>query len=771
MKRHAPHSSLLILFLVLLVAGCGPKWKESGDGKIRTITNEDGKTLAYSTESGVEILTVDRYAYKDLNKNGTLDPYEDWRLLAKVRAADLASQMSIDQIAGLMLYSGHQQIPGGGFGPGTTYNGKSYEESGALPSDLTDQQIEFLTNDNLRHVLLTSLESPEVAAVWNNNAQALVEGLGLGIPANNSSDPRHEAASDEEYTLGAGGDISRWPNSIGMAASFDPALVRQFGDIASKEYRALGIATALSPQVDLATDPRWYRFSGTFGPSPELSTDMGRAYIDGFQTTQSENGWGYESVNAMAKHWPGGGTGEGGRDAHYGFGKFAVFPGDNLATHMKPFVEGAFNLEGGTEMASAIMPYYTISTGQNPEGENVGNAFSKYFITDQLREKYGFEGVVCTDWGVTREDAGMAMFGRTPWGVEDLSTAEKHYKILMAGCDQFGGNNESEPVIEAYNMGVAEFGEEFMRQRFETSAMRLLINIFRVGLFENPYLDVEETKNLVGNPDFMKAGYDAQLKSIVVLKNKDGVMPIDAETTVYIPERYVPASESFFGAPIPARTEYPINKDIAGNYFNVTNDPDEADMALVVIHNPDNGRTAGYSTQLAESGDNGFLPISLQYAEYTATEARDPSLAGDDREGDVLNRTYRNKKVTANNVSDLEMIKKTREAMGDKPVVVIIKMSNPTVVSEFESLVDGLVVNFFVQDQAVLDIVTGITEPTGLLPLQMPANMASVELQYEDVPFDMEAHADTEGNEYDFGFGLNWSGVIEDERTQKYRLK
>ncbi|MCB0630049.1 MAG: glycoside hydrolase family 3 protein, partial [Lewinella sp.] len=535
--------TLSVLFSIsLLLSSCGPKWTETENGTIHIVTNDGGATLGYSPGSGVSILTADRFAFKDLNKNGELDKYEDWRLSAQERAEDLASKMSIEQIAGLMLYSGHQRIPGGGFGAGGTYGGKKFEESGAPSSDLTDQQIDFLTNDNLRHVLITTVESPEVAAVWNNNAQALVEGLGLGIPANNSSDPRHQADSDEEYTLGAGGDISRWPGSIGLAASFDPALVKQFGEIASKEYRALGIATALSPQVDLATDPRWYRFSGTFGPSPELSTDMARAYVDGFQTSSGDqeidSGWGYESVNAMVKHWPGGGAGEGGRDAHYGFGKFAVFPGNNLQTHMKPFIEGAFNLDGGTGMASAVMPYYTISFGQNPDGENVGNAFSKYFITDQLRGKYGYDGVVCTDWGVTRPDEGMAAFGRTPWGVESLTEAERHYKIIMAGCDQFGGNNDAGPVLEAYQMGVKEFGEEEMRQRMETSAVRLLKNIFRVGLFENPYLDVDHTKELVGNSDFMQAGFEAQLKSIVMLKNKDNILPAGKEQTVYIPKRY-----------------------------------------------------------------------------------------------------------------------------------------------------------------------------------------------------------------------------------------
>ncbi len=773
-KMRIPILAVGTLALALLT-GCGPKWKESPKEGYNLVENEGGQTLGYSPASGVALLTVDRLAFKDLNRSGSLEPYEDWRLPASERAADLASRMSVEQIAGLMLYSGHQRIPGGGFRGGDTYDGKSQEEAGAQSYDLTDQQKKFLTEDNLRHVLITTVENAGIAAQWNNNVQALVEGLGLGIPANNSTDPRHEAHSDEEFTMGAGGDISRWPNSIGLAASFDPSLVRQFGQIASVEYRALGLATALSPQVDLATDPRWYRFSGTFGEEPRLATDMARAYVDGFQTSSPEKtiagGWGYESVNAMVKHWPGGGAGEGGRDAHYGFGKFAVFPGNNLEMHKIPFVEGAFKLEGGTGKAAAVMPYYTISTGQDPGGDNVGNAFSKYFITDQLRGKYGYDGVVCTDWGVTREDAGMAVFGATPWGVEGLTIAERHYRILMAGCDQFGGNNDAGPVLEAYQMGVAEHGEAYMRTRFETSARRLLTNIFQVGLFENPYLDVQHTTEVVGNPQFMEAGYEAQLRSLVLLKNQDAVLPIAKERKVYIPQRFVPPSQSFFGPEIPGRWELPIKVEIASRYFTLTDNPEEADLALVVITNPINGRTAGYNAADAEAGGNGFFPISLQYGPYTATDARDPSLGGDAREGDVLNRSYKGKSATAHNHTDLKLIKDTEAAMKGKPVVVVLKLSNPTVVSEFEKDIEGLLVNFNVSDQAVLDILSGATEPSGLLPLQMPADMQTVETQLEDVPLDMAPHVDAAGHAYDFGFGMNWQGPIEDARTETYVQK
>jgi len=734
---------------------------------IKYVENEGGPTLGYSSKSGVQILHVDGKAFKDLNKDGKLDKYEDWRLSAEERAKDLASKMSVAQIAGLMLYSGHQSIPAGqGPFPGT-YGGNLFFESAANPGDLSDQQKEFLTNDDLRHVLITTVESPEVAAQWNNNAQELVEGIGLGIPINTSSDPRHASVASTEYNAGAGGKISMWPETLGLAATFDPEVTEEFGKIASKEYRALGITTALSPQIDIATDPRWSRFNGTFGEDPILSADLAKAYVDGFQTTDDTiDGWGKESVNAMVKHWPGGGSGEGGRDAHWGYGKFAVYPGNNFADHLLPFTEGAFKLSGKTGKASAVMPYYTISVDQDDlNGENVGNSYNKYLISDLLREKYGYDGVVCTDWLITGDEpAAVDIFAGKPWGVEHLTVAERHYKALIAGVDQFGGNNEAAPIIEAYEIGVKEHGEEFMRKRFETSAVRLLLNIFRLGLFENPYLEVEESTNTVGNPEFMKKGYDAQLKSIVMVKNKNQLLPLSKDKTAYIPKRFLAAGKNWFGIEIPEKYEYPFNLDLVRKYFNVTDKPDEADFALVGISNPEG---EGFSREDVENGGTGYVPISLQYGTYTAKFARKKSMAGDVR--DVLNRTYKGKSFTPRNTTDLELVQKTKEEMKGKPVIVSLLLSKPTIVEEFECNIDALLLNFGVQDQALLDILTGVTEPSGLLPMQLPANMKTVEEQYEDVPHDMVCHVDTEGNEYDFAFGLNWNGAIQDDRTKKYK--
>jgi len=761
---------------ILLVTGC-KKWTETDNGTFILIKNKGGQTLGYSKSSGVKIIVSAGFAFKDLNKNGKLDKYEDWRLPAEERAKDLASKMSVEQIAGLMLYSSHQAVPSRGRGyMGGTYNGKPFEESGADPSDLSDAQIEFLSKDNVRHVLVTSVESPEVAARWNNKMQSMTEGLGLGIPVNISSDPRHGVIASAEYNAGAGGRISMWPEPLGLAATFDPEIVRQFGHIAALEYRALGIATTLSPQIDIATDPRWSRVSGTFGESSKLTADLAKAYIDGFQTSydtnEISNGWGFASVNAMAKHWPGGGTGEGGRDAHFAFGKYAVYPGNNFAEHLIPFTEGAFKLGEKTGSASAIMPYYTISFEQDTiYHENVGNSYSKYIISDLLRGKYNYKGVICTDWGITADEspeiANMFLGGRC-WGVEKgYTVAQRHYRLIMVGIDQFGGNNRSEPVLEAYKMGVEEHGESFMRNRFEESAVRLLLNIFRTGLFENPYLDPANSAKIVGNPDFMKAGYEAQLKSAVLLKNKGQILPLQKGIKVFIPERYLPAGQDWFGNPIPERKEYPVNLNIVRKYFEITDNAEEADAALVFVTNPETGR--GYKPEDVKSGGNGYFPISLQYGPYTAVDARNPSIAGGDPLENFTNRTYKGKTVQARNIYDLKMITETSRKMKGKPVIVVVRMTNPMVFSEFEPQVGAILVHFGIQDQAILDIISGNAEPSGLLPMQMPANMKTVEKQNEDVPFDMECYTDSEGNAYDFAFGMNWKGKISDQRTKEYR--
>lgn len=727
--------------------------------KVTYTYNPNGPTLGSVT---APILEVDGLYFKDMEGTGELLSYEDWRLTPEQRAEDLAKRLSVEEIAGLMMYSRHQVVPSPTTGPFPgTYDGKSRQEAGAQEWELTDQQKEFLERDHVRHVLAIHNCEARVAARWNNELQAFAEAQPHGLPVNTSSDPRHGAAkAGAEYKSG-GGQTSKWPEGLGIAATFDPELCERYAQTISREYRAVGVTTALSPQIDTGTEPRWMRVEDTYGANPDLVADMGRAYCDGMQTDpDAPSGWGGASVATMAKHWPGGGSGEGGRDAHYSFGKFAVYPGDCQQEHLKPFVQGAFALNGPTGKTASIMPYYTISWGMDPGGDNVGNSYSKYIINDLLREKYGFDGVVCTDWGITGDPApDMDSFGSRCFGVEDLSVAERHLRILECGVDQFGGNNDIVPILEAYKLGCEKYGEEAMRARFERSAARLLTNSFRCGLFENPYLDAEESQGIVGCEEHCRAGFEAQLKSVVMLKN-NGVLPVQGRKKVYVPARMVGQRKGFFRNMTSAGIQPGADREVVEKFFDWVETPEEADFALVCIESP------LCDCYLPEKG---YLPITLQYRPYTAHTAREHSIAqGDFRETENPDRTYKGRTNTAVNEGDLDLVLSTRKAMGDKPVTVAMRMHNPCVLSELEGAADAILVDFGVQQEALLTLLSGQAEPSALLPVQLPANMETVERHCEDKPLDLTPYTDTCGNTYDFGFGLNWSGIIKDGRPEKY---
>ena len=721
--------------------------------------NKNGPLLGATS---AEFLEVDGLYFKDLEKTGRLLPYEDWRLSPEERAKDLASRLSITEISGLMMYSSHQMVPAMSDGPFIgTYNGKSLEESGAKPTDLTDQQKKFLSTDHIRHILAMRLANAEIAAGWNNEMQAFVEALPHGIPVNISSDPRHAASTaGAEYKTG-GGQTSKWPEGLGIAATFDPVLCENYARIISKEYRALGISTALSPQVDLGTEPRWLRIEDTYGAHPDLVRDMGRAYCDGMQSDpDNQNNWGLRSVAAMAKHWPGGGPCESGRDAHYPYGKFAVHPGKCESSHLKPFLNGVFELNGPTKKAAAIMPYYTITLDMLPKGESVANSYSSHIIQDMLREQAGYDGVVCTDWGITGDpDPQIDSFGSRCYGAEELTESARHLRIIENGVDQFGGNNNIVPILEAYELGCKHHGEEAMRARFERSAARLLLNSFRGGLFENPYLDASLSQSIVGCEAHCLAGFEAQLKSVVMLKN-NGVLPVTSRKKVYIPGRHINERKSFFRTTLPACNIPGADREGIEKYYDWAETPEEADFAIIFIESP---LSDGYTKE------TGYQPISLQYRPYTATVSRKESLGqGDFRETENPNRSYFGKTTTAANERDLDLILETRAVMPDKPIITVIRMHNPCVLAELETFVDAILVDFGVQQDALLTLISGKAEPSGLLPVQLPANMETVELHCEDKPFDMIPYEDCLGNAYDFGFGLNWNGIIQDERTRKY---
>jgi beta-glucosidase len=477
-------------------------------------------------------IEVDGYTFKDLNKNGVLDPYEDWRLPTEDRVADLISQMTLEEKAGMMM---HATLSIGD-------NGEVVEKASVMGPGTT----EAIINRNIRHFITRANLAPQVMAKWSNDVQAIAEGSRLGIPLNISSDPRHHLKPREEvYTVAVGEHLSRWPEPIGLTATRDFELVKRFGQIAAQEYRAVGIHTALHPQADLATEPRWARINGTFGEDAGLAAEMTKAYVEGFQGKSLSS----TSVACITKHWPGGGPQEDGYDPHNAYGKMQVYPGGNFDYHLIPFVQGAF--EAGT---AGIMPYYGIPDGY----DTVGMGFSKYIINNLLRQKYGYDGVVVTDWLIT---------SLMVWGAEDLSEKERHRLVIEAGCDQFGGNSDPKPVTELVNEGA------ITEDRLDESMRRLLKNMFLLGLFENPSLDPTASKAIVGCKEFRQAAMLAQHKSIVLLKNENDLLPLSENTKIYIPE--VTVGETLL-----------VDKTVASQYGNIVDDPADADVAIIKVTAP-----------------------------------------------------------------------------------------------------------------------------------------------------------------------------------------
>jgi beta-glucosidase len=778
---------------LLATAGLAPASMATGSSSIpspreRTVTDgrttfvevtnpEGGPTLSYVAGSPVRLLTVEtgtaKLAFKDMNTNGSLDVWEDWRRPVAERARALAQELTIAQIAGLMLFSSHERAPEAG---------------------LTDAQRTYLRDDHLRNVLNAGPNDVTANVTWVNQAQAFAEGLTAAgrpyVPVNFSSDPRSTAAMDSAYNA-AGADISRWPSNLGLAATFSRSTMLKFAKASSAEYRAMGITTALGPQIDLATEPRWLRVDGTFGENVSLAKKMAKAYVEGSQNTYRRGrsvGWGRDSINTMIKHWPGDGPGEGGRESHLNAGKYAVYPGDNFAEHTKPFL--------AAKQATAVMSSYSIAIAKDGSpltGNRVGSAYDKVKI-DLLRNS-GWDGVICTDWGVTTGYTDPNSIFGMAWGMEGATVEQRHYAVLRAGVDMFGGNNKTAPVLAAHALWQADFqaGQNSVDAdtRFRQSGERILRMLFLPGLFENPYLDLAQSKAIVASRDKVRAGVAAQFDSVVMLKNAGKTIRKKSlrsfrNKTVYIPSSIGRGFPSVFSQATTDMTGPTLDATIAKQYFKqVLTDtpvldaqgrvvdytmPDlrDVDLVLAGMRSPDNGNNF---TGAGRNADGTYYPLSLQWRPYTANgpNVRRVSIAGDLKpDGTQENRSYFGATSKIGNEYDLTAVKRTVEAVNriertqrrKIPVIVSVKARSSFIPAEFERSADAILVGYSVSDQVLIETALGQHQPKGRLPMTSPKNMNAVERQLEDVGQDMTPYRDSAGHRYTFGYGLNWKGVI-----------
>ncbi len=504
---------LLALILITLITGFV---------KYRKMASKASKRYEQLGEPS-PVLTQDGITFRDLNKNGKLDVYEDQRASVEDRVKDLVSQMSLEEKAGSMYIT---MI-------GITPDAKPVDKP-FIPKSPMDfmaiamlpQSSEMLIDKKMNSFNIIHSLGADKLAVFNNNIQRIADRTRLGIPITIASDPRHGNENNPGAALYTPA-FSQWPSSLGLAASRDTMLVREFGNIARQEYLATGIRVALHPMADLATEPRWGRINGTFGEDAELSAAMTKAYVLGFQGDTLT----HTSVACMTKHFSGGGPQEKGEDAHFDYGKNQVYPGDNFDYHLIPFEKGAFPAN-----TAQMMPYYGIPIDQTDE--NVAFAFNKMIITEMLREKYGFDGVICTDWNIV---SGSKVGDARAWGVEDLSPAERTQKVLEAGCDQFGGESSPELIIELVKSG------SLSEKRLDISVARIMRDKFTLGLFDDPFVDAEKAPERTGKEEFRTLGEKAQARSAVLLKNEN-ILPLKRGTKIYIegvkyPEAFEPFGE------------------------------------------------------------------------------------------------------------------------------------------------------------------------------------------------------------------------------------
>jgi beta-glucosidase len=554
------------------------------------------------------------------------------------RVEDLLSRLTLEDKAGLMF---HDVLP---FAAGT---GPAHE---------------LIGKRRLNHFnILGAAVNARDLAEWHNSLQQIALASGPGIPMTLSTDPRH-AYTDNPGTSALAGPFSQWPEALGFAAVGDPDAVEEFADIARQEYLAVGIRSALHPQVDVFTEPRWSRGGMTFGESAEMAAKLVGAYVRGFQTGT----FGPASVSTMTKHFPGGGPQLNGEDPHFSYGREQVYPGGNFDYHLLPFK--AAIAAGSRQM----MPYYGMPVGT--EYEEVGFGFNKGILTDLLRTGLGFDGVVCTDWGILTEgDIFGRVFPARAWGVEHLTPEQRMLKALDAGVDQFGGESCVELMIAAVRAG------KLSEARLDASVRKLLAEKFLQGLFENPFVDADTADAAVGTPAFKAAGKAMQRRSYTLLQNRevDGVplLPLTAGR---------PAGTSVYLEGIAA-------EDLGPGFWAVPT-AEQADVAILRLRTPFEVRGEGFES-FFHCGSLAFAP---------------------------------------------EEVERLTAICRAVPTIIDINLERPAVIPELAEHAAALLANYGSDADALMDVLTGRAAPEGKLPFDLPRSMAAVEASREDVPFDTE---------------------------------
>lgn len=633
-----------------------------------------------------KLLQINGLLFKDLNKNDKLDVYEDWRRPIEERVSDLVAQMTVEEKAGLMVGPTLPMGPAGGVSEQPGYGSNPFNPGPIMLN--TPATTDALLRRHIRQFINRENVAPRTMANWLNAVQQIAEGSRLGVPVLFVTNPRNHYGAQAAFgMIEAGNAFSQWPGTLGLAAMRDTALVEEFARIAAQEYVSVGIRGAYHPTADVATEPRWNRFRETFGEDAKLTADIMTALVRGFQGEKL----GAHSVALTTKHFPGAGPADDGLDAHYVYGKNQVYPGKNLEYHLQPWKAA---IAAGTAM---IMPYYAVPKGIT--GEEVGMAYNKEIITDLLRNKLGYTGVVNSDTGIS---TGM------PWGVENLSVKDRYQKAIAAGVDRIGGDATPEIIVELVKSGG------LTETRVDESACRILRVYFGLGIFENPYANPDEAERTIRKKEFQEKADLAQRKSIVLLKNAKDILPLKKGVRMYVEG---------------------LDPSVAAQYGYVsTNNADDADVCIFRVSAGGSGRPVG------GRGEGGGRPGAGRgegVGRPGGGGAGGARLGGGNQPVDLTLPAAR--------------LAPIRALMKKKPTIIVMQFDSPYVIPELANESAALLATFGVTDEALFDVLTGKFNPTGKLPFELPSSMDAVRGQLEDLPYDSKAPL------FKFGSGLSYS--------------
>lgn len=722
-----------------------------------THPNPEQPRLGTRSKSTIE---VDGRSFRDLDGDGQLTPYEDWRLSPYERADDLVSRMTLDEKAGLMIID----TVNAGWGGTITDHGRDHVERQHMRRVIFRNVVvapgEETKGDDSHPFIAGSSITAGQAASFLNAVQELAEGSRLGIPVLAKSNARNHIDPDARAGINeSNGAFTGFPKEAGLAAaalganSMDPIV--SFARTMGAEWHSIGLRGMYGYMVDLITEPRWYRNHECFSEDAELTGRIITSLVETLQGTEVVDGSSVgpdSDVALTVKHFPGGGPQELGLDPHYSFGKTQVYPGGNFGGHLEPFTVA---IAAG---ASAIMPYYGVPmnlTHDRVEYDQLGMAFSDQIVNGLLRERLGFTGYVNSDTGIVTDRA---------WGLEESSVPERVAAAINSGSDVLSGFHDPSTITSLIEPGLVT------AERIDTAVRRLLVPLFQLGLFEDPYVDASAADAVLSNPDHAAVGQDVQRQSVVLLQNKDRVdgtgpaLPLRDGSTIYV-----------LGTIDTALVESQGYRVVDGNAEDRPSAAG-ADHVLITLSALTTG-TGGYRSNDPASGmrPDRINPISFPGVRaldgehpygaadagvaYGAEECTDDGLPFGGPlpwESGVLDFTGMEESESWTVRPSLRTIQQVVAEVGDPTKVVLdVYFRQPFVLDEESGLRDAgaIIATFGISDSARLDVLSGRVTPQGRLPFALPSSARAVAEQLTDVP----GYGDTtDGALYEYGHGLGY---------------